>query len=164
MINKNIQNKFSNLNSLFLAELVDLYNSENLLINTLPKMAQEAISPELIIILEKHLEQTKNHLSRLKDAFKSLAQNPVENTNIPMKRIIEEGKGIVGKSNECASLDLAIIKTFQEVEHYELTAYEIAHSLATILGHKKIMELLNKTIQEENDAHCQINVVNKRFI
>ena len=62
------------LKELYVSELRDLYNAENQLIKALPKMVKGASSDELKEAFEKHLEQTKGHVQRLKKSSKNSAK------------------------------------------------------------------------------------------
>ena len=57
--------KINTLEDLLTDELKDLYSAENQLIKALPKMAKAAYSEELRTAFEEHLEQTRNHATRL---------------------------------------------------------------------------------------------------
>jgi len=57
----------NNLKGLYVDELRDLYNSEQQLIKALPKMAKAATSDELRSGFEEHLEQTREHATRLEN-------------------------------------------------------------------------------------------------
>ena len=63
---------------LFIDELRDLYDAENRLVKALPKMAKACNSDELRSGIEHHLEQTKEHVARLKEVLTSRMRNPVE--------------------------------------------------------------------------------------
>ncbi len=64
------------LKELYIDELKDLYSAENQLVKALPKMAKAASSKELRRGFEEHLEQTKGHVQRLEQVFKSLGESP----------------------------------------------------------------------------------------
>ena len=66
------------LKELYVDELKDLYNAENQLVKALPKMAKAATSPDLRAGFEEHLEQTKDHVSRLETIFEKLGESPKE--------------------------------------------------------------------------------------
>ena len=66
--NRNAENEGdmnSDLHELFLEELADIYNAEQQLIKALPKLAKAAESEELREAFESHLDETKEHASRL---------------------------------------------------------------------------------------------------
>ncbi len=151
--------KIKSLDELFLEELKDLYSAENQLIKALPKMAKAITSTELKSAIEHHLEQTKNHASRLEEAFKELGQKPSQTTCKAMKGLIEEGEDVVSKAEKCAARDAGIIGAAQRVEHYEIAAYGTAQSHASLLGYNRIEQLLQETLGEEKAADKHLNQI-----
>ena len=57
--------KLDSLENLFIHELKDLLSAEKQLVKALPKMAKGAACSKLKAAFEGHLEQTKEHVSRL---------------------------------------------------------------------------------------------------
>ena len=66
------------LKHLYVEELKDLYSAENQLVKALPKMAKAATSSDLRAGFEGHLEQTKEHVSRLERSSKRSEKAPRE--------------------------------------------------------------------------------------
>ena len=64
----------SALEELFLDEIKDIYWAEKKLTKTLPKLQKAATSEELQSAFETHLEQTKEHVSRLEQVFELLGR------------------------------------------------------------------------------------------
>jgi ferritin-like metal-binding protein YciE len=64
----------NNLKSLYVDELRDLYSSEQQLIKALPKMVKAANSDDLREGFEQHLEQTRQHATRLEQIFSGLGE------------------------------------------------------------------------------------------
>jgi len=151
--------KIKSLDGIFLEELKDLYSAENQLIKALPKMAKATNSDELKSAIEMHLEQTKNHASRLEEAFKVLGHKPEQLTCKAMKGLIEEGEEVIAKAEKCAARDAGIIGAAQRVEHYEIAAYGTAQSHASILGYNRILSLLQDTLKEEKDANFKLTEI-----
>ena len=83
------------LQELYVDELKDLYSAENQLVKALPKMAKAASSEKLRSGFEEHLEQTKGHVSRLEQIFKSLRESPTGKKCKGMEGLIEEGSEII---------------------------------------------------------------------
>ncbi len=151
--------KIKSLDELFLEELKDLYSAENQLIKALPKMAKATSSDELKSAIEHHWQQTKNHASRLEEAFKELGQQPVQVTCKAMKGLIEEGDEMIQKADKSAARDAGIIGSAQRVEHYEIAAYGTAQSHASVLGYNRVSELLQETLGEEKEADMKLNQI-----
>jgi ferritin-like metal-binding protein YciE len=55
--------------------------------------------------------------------------------------------------------DLQLIGAAQRVEHYEVAAYGTAKAMAEKLGVSEAVELLNETIQEEEEADKKLTEV-----
>src|SRR5665213_2675968 len=111
--------EFNNLEDLFEEQLRDLYDAENRLIEALPKMADAATAPELKQGFLTHLEQTRNHVARLEQAFASFDKTAERQTCQAMKGLIAEGSEVIGATGNALVKDAALIAAAQRVEHYE---------------------------------------------
>ena len=71
-----------------------------------------------------------------------------------MAGLVEEGEEVMseGKKKDDAPADLALIGAAQRVEHYEIAAYTTARNLALQLHHSAIVQLLSKSLGEEQNA------------
>jgi ferritin-like metal-binding protein YciE len=87
--------KLDSLRDLLIEELRDLYSAETQLVEALPKMAEAASSQELRSAFEHHLEQTREHVSRLKDIFEEIGEKSSGKTCEAMKGLIKEGEVLV---------------------------------------------------------------------
>ena len=140
------------LKELYVDELKDLYNAENQLVKALPKMAKAASSDELRQGFEEHLEQTRGHVQRLEEIFKSLGESPKGKKCIGMEGLVKEGSEVMDEDFEGAVMDAALIGAAQRVEHYEIAAYGTAREFAEILGESEHASLLEETLQEEKET------------
>jgi ferritin-like metal-binding protein YciE len=149
--------KLDTLEKPYVSELRDLYDAENQLLKALPKMAKAASSKELKDGFEKHLEQTKGHVSRLEQIFDELDENPKGKTCQAMKGLIKEGSEILKKDSEESILDAGIIVAAQKVEHYEIAGYGSVRTFAHLLGQNEAAELLQTTLDEESETNEILN-------
>ncbi len=140
------------LKKLYVDELKDLYSAENQLLKALPKMAKAASSEQLRTGFEKHLEQTKRHVARLEQIFRSLDESPKGKKCMGMEGLIKEGAEVIGEDFEDAVMDAALIGAAQRVEHYEIAAYGTVREFARILDEPKHASLLEETLQEEKET------------
>lgn len=142
------------LQELLTEELRDLLHAENQLVKALPKMAKAAKDAELKSAFQDHLEQTKEHVERLKQAFEMLEEKPRAKVCKGMAGLVEEGQEVIteGKEMEEAAADLALIGAAQRVEHYEIAAYGTARAIAEQMERGDIVKLLSATLAEEEKA------------
>ena len=57
-----------------------------------------------------------------------------------------------GKEMENVASDLALIASAQKVEHYEISGYGTARTMAQQIGRPDVANLLSKTLAEEEKA------------
>jgi ferritin-like metal-binding protein YciE len=141
-----------NLTKLYVDELKDLFSAENQVLKALPKMAKAASSDELQTGFEEHLGQTRGHVQRLEEIFKSLDESPTGKKCVGMEGLVKEGSEVMEEGFEHAVLDAGLIGAARRVEHYEMAAYGAALEIARVLGQTKHASLLEKTLAEEKQT------------
>jgi ferritin-like metal-binding protein YciE len=147
------------LHELFLDELADVYNAEQQLTKALPKMAKAAESDELREAFESHLEETKEHASRLEEVASKLGESLKRKTCAAMKGLIEEADDLKKEQEDSPALDAALIAASQKVEHYEIASYGTLVAWAERMGHDEAAELLQQTLEEEKSADEKLTSV-----
>jgi ferritin-like metal-binding protein YciE len=151
--------KIENLENLFLHTLEDIYFAENALTKAIPKMAKAADSAELAKAFEAHLAETKEHVKRLEQVFKSLGQKAEGEECPAIEGILEEAEELMGEIKDPDTRDAAMIAAAQAVEHYEITRYGTLVSWAKLLGHKDAQKLLEATLKEEYAADKKLTKI-----
>lgn len=151
--------KLESLRELFIEELQDLYSAENQILEALPKMIEEATSPELQKGFKEHLEQTKGHVRRLDQIFDQLGDKAdrEEKTCKGMEGIIEDNEELLETDAEPEVLDAGMIAGAQRVEHYEIAGYGTVRTYAQVLGKKDWAQLLEQTLEEEKETDKKLN-------
>jgi ferritin-like metal-binding protein YciE len=144
--------KLESIENLFLHEIKDLLSAEKQLVKALPKMAKGASSQALREGIEDHLEQTKRHVERLEKVFKLLDKSPRAEHCRGMEGLIEEGSDLLEEDGEPHVKDAALIAAAQRVEHYEISGYGTARTLAELLGLDEAATLLQQTLEEEKET------------
>jgi len=139
------------LEELLVEQLRDLLSAEGQLVKALPKMANAAHAEALRQAFDTHLEQTKGHVERLKEVFALVGAPAKGKTCKGMQGLLEEGDEVMaeGEEKDAASADLALIAAAQKVEHYEISAYGTARTLAGQAGLPAVAEQLCLTLAEE---------------
>lgn len=145
-------------------ELTDLRDAETQLTQALPKLAQAATSKALRRAFEKHLKQTRTHVTRLDQALRALGEKPSSQTCQAMKGLLKEGNRHMKKAPEGALRDAVLITGAQKVEHYEMASYGTARTYARVLGKTKVAQLLEQTLAEEKAADQTLTDIAERSI
>ncbi|MBV9295486.1 MAG: ferritin-like domain-containing protein [Acidobacteriaceae bacterium] len=142
------------LEELLVEEMQDLLHAEGQLVRALPKMAKAAHDPKLKQAFTNHLEETKGHVERLKQAFELLGARAKAKPCKAMQGLVEEGQETIteGKEKEEAIADLGLVAAAQKVEHYEISGYGTLRTVAEQLGQTKVARLLAQTLAEEEKA------------
>jgi ferritin-like metal-binding protein YciE len=150
----------SRLEKLLMNSLKDIYWAENQLLKALPEMRDSATTPELKMVIQEHIGQTKDHVKRLEEAFAFFGQ-PAEGKKCEaMAGLIKEGQTILEETEAgTMSRDAAIIMAAQKVEHYEIATYGSLLEFARTLGLKEVAGLLHATLDEEKQADQGLTII-----
>jgi ferritin-like metal-binding protein YciE len=152
--------KTSKLQELLLEELKDIYWAEKHLVKTLPNFQKAAHSQALQENIAEHLEQTKEHVTRLENVFELLGHKPEAKKCDGMEGLTKEGESIIEETEEgTATRDVGLILAAQKVEHYEIATYGTLSRLARVLHLDEIAEILEKTLNEEKVADMNLTQV-----
>jgi ferritin-like metal-binding protein YciE len=141
--------KLNTLKDLYIHELKDLYSAETQLVKALPKMAKAASAPELKEGFELHLEETREHVARLKSILESHDQTTRGPKCKGMEGLLEEGTSMIEEEADEEVRDAGLIAAAQRVEHYEIAGYGCARTYAELLGDKAGAKVLQTTLDEE---------------
>jgi manganese catalase len=142
------------LEELLVEQLKDLSHAEGQLLRGLPRIIEASRAPVLKFAFEKHLSETEDQVERLKEAFTLLGVSAKPKPCKGMAGLLEEGEEVIeeGEDKDDLAADLALIAAAQKVEHYEISAYGTARTMAGQIGQPKIAELLSKSLAEEEVA------------
>jgi len=153
------------LHKFFVDSLKDIYYAEHSIVDALEKMQEAATTEELKDAFEDHQLQTKKQISRLEKVFKLIDEQPEKKECEAIKGLVKEGEEII-KSTEEGSMtrDAALIIAAQKVEHYEIASYGGLVQLAITMGHDKAADLLERTLQEEEDTDYNLTEIAESFI
>jgi Mn-containing catalase len=156
-------NHMNPLKELLVEELRDLLHAEGQLVAALPKMAEAAHDTKLKEAFLKHLKQTEGHVERLQKAFELLGEKAQPKPCKAMMGLVEEGKETIeeGKDKTEIAADLGLIAAAQKVEHYEISGYGTAQSLARQIGEPDVATLLAHTLGEEESADTGLTKLSK---
>lgn len=145
--------KIKNFEELLHHQIADLISAEEQLVEALPEMAKAATDKELKKAFQDHLKETKTQQKRLEEVRDELGMKASEKATCKaMKGLIAEGNEALKDIEPGPVLDAALIGAAQRVEHYEMAAYGTARTHAEMCGLKKVVKLLQETLDEEGNA------------
>jgi ferritin-like metal-binding protein YciE len=146
----------STLENVFLEELRDILSAEKQLTKALPKMARKASNAQLREAFQEHLEQTKEQIERIEQAFESLDMRARAKKCAGMEGLIEEGSEHMQEDAEPDAMDAMLIAAAQKVEHYEIAAYGSLCTWGELLGYDQATKLLKKNLSEEKETDTRL--------
>ena len=153
------------LHDMYVEHLKDMYSAETQITKTLPKIVRTVTSSELKKALEKHLKETEGQVDRIELIFQSLDASPRGKKCVGMEGVLEEGKEAMAEEYASPELmDSALIGGCQKVENYEICGYKDVIHTATLLGDTKAVDLLTKSLHEEEAADQKLAELSENII
>ncbi len=169
----NVRNFFSGddntdregLQALFVNELKGIYYTENQLIDALQEQADAATSDEVRNAFLQHQQETRGQVQRLEQIFNQIGVEADEMTCNAADGLIDDAQMVVSNT-ETGSLtrDAGLIIAGQKVEHHEIAAYGSLHTLARVLGHTQVAQLLEQSLQEEKTTDQKLTQLAESFV
>jgi ferritin-like metal-binding protein YciE len=149
--------KIESLRDLFETELRYAYDCEQKLVKKgLPTMIEASSSPELRSALEQHLQETRNHISRLDRVFSMLGVEPKAEGNDVFDEMADATEDCIDHSKSPGVRDAGLIASGNKVEHYEMAVYGSLVSWARQLGLQEAAQVLQQTLDEEKAADAKL--------
>lgn len=159
--------------------LFQIYAAEKLIVKHLPEMADKAVSPHLKQALKQHEFETRKQINRLEDVFDKFQIDYQKEEESSVNKILGKGKkllkemahiGSTSKQGLIDSLldeiqtlwpqfdedvemqDLVLATCAQQIEQFEIAAYEILIRLVQKIKHEDVEDLLKTNLSEEIHA------------
>src|SRR5579862_8611847 len=123
-----------NFSDLFQRGLEYAWDCEHLLVKHTPAMVEAASAQDLKHMLDLHLVESKEHVYRLEQIFTRLDRSPAGQKSEPARVIIEECEKMAAHIGRSALLDAAIVFSFRQIGHYEMSLYGSLAAFARTLG------------------------------
>jgi ferritin-like metal-binding protein YciE len=150
------------LRDLYVAELQDLFDTEQQLLLELPAMAASATSSVLRDAFDRHRDQTRVHAERLELLLRSRDAVHDGHRCDAIRGLIGDGRRRIASAERGIVLDAALIGVAQRIEHYEIAAYRSAQAYARALGDHDAEKLLQQTLDEERAADARLTRMAER--
>ncbi len=140
------------LNDVLIDEMRDLYSAENQQLKAAKKMLKGISDDKLKQTLTEHVEQTREQVLRLRQAFEHLGKKPTGKHCSGMEGCIAEITEALEEDEQGALKDAGIIGATLRTEHYEIAGYSAALAMAKTLKEREVVQLLTETLREEQNV------------
>jgi ferritin-like metal-binding protein YciE len=134
---------------LLLEELAKLLTVEETLVKlVLPQLVQEIQDESLKQAVQEHLEQSRGHVGKVKEAFLALGVSPYGAPALGLDGLRKERESTVPKVVPALRGGVNC-SAAMGTEHYEINAYEAAIRLSDALGTTEVSHLLRENLNQE---------------
>jgi ferritin-like metal-binding protein YciE len=138
---------------LLLKNLDELYGIERTLADrVLPETREQVSNKDFRNALDEHLEQTREHVENVQKVFQLLKERPRGAPSPGFEGLRRQHEAQVDQIESPDVRDLFIAGSVAHTEHYEISAYNAAVSLAAMLGEPEAVRLLEENLHDEEEA------------
>jgi ferritin-like metal-binding protein YciE len=146
---------------LFLHELGDiLYVERKLVDEVLPKLIAEVQEDKFRKGLERHLEETRGHITNVEHVFDELGEQAHEEECVGFEGLKKEQEKLISEASDDL-VDLVNTGAAARTEHYEIAAYSGLIEMARALGEQNAVTLLDENLKEEKETLREVESVEK---
>lgn len=156
--------KIRNLKELFILQLNDLYYTKQKQVENLTLLENRISSKELKEEIKRHLHQSNRQLDHLNEVFSKINEMAVEGKCPGIDGLLEKENTLLNKCDRSEILDAAIIKSLQEINHYNIANYGSACTYARELGYEDIAGILHESLEEEKRMDQNLTALAKEEI
>ena len=132
---------YSDLGDLYKAQLKDMYDAEQRIGKTLPKMQEKATSAQLKQSFGDQITENKAQIARLEQAFEKLGESASGQACEATKGLIKECDETLDASGDDHVIDAALIANAQRIQHYNIAGYGCLTNFAKRTGQHEAASL-----------------------
>lgn len=148
--------RIDSLQDLLIYQLMDQYDAERLLLQSLPGVLRRVHSDALRDVLSTNLDETRQHIDRLDGVFDELRRSPTGSRSSGMEALLDQVRELMSANIDHFVLDSALIAALQRAEHYEIASYGTTSLHARLLGLDGVADVLTETLSEEKVSDAEL--------
>ena len=133
----------------FVHELADMYDAEHQFLEALGKMRDLASDAKLQTMLEEHMVQTEEQISKLEQVFSEVGKEPARQECMGARGLIDEATNMIQETNAPELRDAVIAGAATKAEHYEMVSYADLIDGAEMMKKRKAVKLLTDNREQE---------------
>ena len=158
--------KVSDPHDLLVHKLSVLLTTEREIERMLPTLEKEAHDEELKQGFRRHLDETREHVRNVEQAFSVLGAQAQGTPAPAVKGLEEQYKSFASAADDDVQpdvLDAVSADAAAATEHYEIAAYESAITLARGLRLSGVAEVLQQNLEQEQAMLQGVKSVSERL-
>ena len=136
----------------FVHELADMYDAEHQFLQAMGKMRDMASDQKLQTMLDEHMQQTEEQISKLEEVFAEVGEEPKRQQCMGAKGLIEEATSMMQEAGSPEIRDAVIAGAATKAEHYEMVGYADLIDGAEMLKKRKSVRLLTENREQESST------------
>jgi ferritin-like metal-binding protein YciE len=122
------------LQGLYVLHLKMALDMERRITRALPELIERSTDPELAEAFNTHLEETKNHVTKVESLLRSIVGEADTETCKVMDGLMTSASDLITDVKDTSVRDIALIGAAQQVEHHEIAVYGTLRRWAQLLG------------------------------
>jgi ferritin-like metal-binding protein YciE len=143
----------ADVRELFVRELGDIYDAEHRFLEGQRELAQQASDPDLEEALQRHIEQTEQHIRNLEQVYERVGHDPERLSSEAAQGLVNKAREDLEEAQGPAMRDCAINGAVVRVEYFEIGVYR-----RLLVG----AELIN--ISKESDKDLPLRTGDKAHV
>ena len=153
------------LDDKFRHELEDIYDAEHRFMEAQREMAKKASDSKLKSSFHDHIDETKQQIENLEQAFKALGMEAKRVKCDGAAGLVSEAeKTMKEAADDEAVLDCVIAAAATKAEHYEIASYRGLVIAVEQMGPQEIRQLLHQNLQQEEQTAQRIEDQTPRLL
>jgi len=147
----------------FVHELSDMLDAERKILGILEESQEDTERDDIRKALQMHHSQTEKQIDRIEQVFDELGDEQKEAECKGIQGLKEEKQDFLKEDPSEELIEVFTIGAAAKVEHYEIASYNSLIDLATKLGLKKGIRLLQQNLREEEQMLRKVEALQKKF-
>jgi ferritin-like metal-binding protein YciE len=123
----------SNAKELFMHDLGDIYNAEQMILKILPQLSQESNNQQAKDAYQLHEQQTQHQIQNLEQVFRLIGSNPPQVQCFAVAGLKQEHDSFVQEKPTQDALAMFDLGAADKTEHYEIASYKGLLSYPTVI-------------------------------
>ncbi len=150
------------LRTLYIQNLKKALDMEQKIVAALPDMVKASSESELSSAFSKHLEESRGHVSKVKQLLQNLTGEAETETCKVINGLTTEAADTIKDVTDPTVRDVALIGAGQQVEHHEIAVYGTLRQWANLLNLPEDVTVLTSIEKDEVNADKMLTTISSR--